>query len=98
METAPKPTPCHSGFRCGGKSGNIRGVGRNHPKWRMFGSEVDERSFVVRAMTWWERSGGDGGGEDFTSEDLLVAIIEYVDGEVEGGERGCYLVCWSRRR
>ena len=75
-------------------------MGRHHPKWRMFGSEVDERSFVVLAMTWWERSGGGGDDavDDYTSEDLLVAIIEYVDGEVEGEDSRCYLVCWSRRR
>ena len=79
----------------------------NTAKWRMF-SELDERSFSVQAMTWWERSSG----KNKVSEDLLIAVVKYhIDGEGlskwngfngDDGEEDestqCYLVCWSRRR
>jgi len=65
-------------------------------KWRMFRNESEEQSFRVLAMTWWERS-----AERSSSEDLLIAAIEYIS---EGNEtlashsKQYYLVCWSRRK
>jgi len=103
------PTPCILGRRCDDDEGS-GGVKSNTPKWRMF-RESDERSFSVRAMTWWERSSTKGE----VSEDLLIAVVEYhIDGEGafswngsnrdddeednDGETTQCYLVCWSRRR
>ena len=70
------------------------------PKWRLFGSESEERSFRVLAMTWWEgEADGKSGLDDMRSEDLLVAVIEVHEDEA-GNKSDCprYLACWSRRR
>lgn len=73
-----------------------------HPKWRLFGSEAEERGFRVLAMTWWEAK--NSGKQDFgMSDDLLVAVIQLDSGDslpggVDGRKPKYYLACWSRRR
>ena len=71
----------------------------DQPKWRLFGSEADERAFRVLAMTWWE---GDTdciiGSDDMRSDDLLIAAIELQNDSGETNDDRCFLACWSRRR
>ena len=71
----------------------------DQPKWRLFGSEADERAFRVLAMTWWE---GDTdyivGSDDTKSDDLLIAAIELQNDSGETNDDGRFLACWSRRR
>lgn len=61
------------------------------PRWRLFGSEADERRFRVLDMVWWEVDDSIN-FNDGKADDILVAIIELES----SGER--YLACWSRRR
>lgn len=71
----------------------------DQPKWRLFGSEADERAFRVLAMTWWE---GDtdciNGSDDMRSDDLLIAVIELQNDSGETNDDLHFLACWSRRR
>ena len=59
-------------------------------KWRLFGSETEERAFGVVAMTWWEGRRKTSGGDppEHEAEDLLLAIIQANNGRQ-------YLSCWS---
>mmetsp|Transcript_4958 Transcript_4958/g.14430 ORF Transcript_4958/g.14430 Transcript_4958/m.14430 type:complete len:2326 (-) Transcript_4958:158-7135(-) len=59
------------------------------PRWRLFGNEVEERSFRVVAMTWWECDPSSLVDYD---EDLLVTIIQHCD------SRQQFLACWSAKR
>jgi hypothetical protein len=71
----------------------------DQPKWRLFGSETDERGFRVLAMTWWE---GDVnfsyGSDDLRSDDLLLAVIELQNDSGDTSDDQRFLACWSRRR
>jgi len=77
-------------FKSVSRSGHIA-----HPKWKLFGSENEERAFRTIAMTWWE---GDTCQNKESlrvhSDDLLIAVIE----REEGSKQKLYLACWSRRR
>lgn len=90
-------TPCVKGHICSDSSDAVPlGMKNVSMKWRLFRNESEEQSFRVVAMTWWERS-----AEKSSSEDLLVAAIEYISGgneAVASQSRQYYLVCWSRRR
>ncbi|KAG7348576.1 hypothetical protein IV203_017281 [Nitzschia inconspicua] len=63
---------------------------QNRPKWRLFGSPAEEKSFVVLGMVWWE---GRRMKKKTTQreDDLLIAIIRTNTGHH-------YLSCWSPRR
>ena len=71
----------------------------DQPRWRLFGSEADERAFRVLAMTWWE---GDTdciiGSDDMSSDDLLIAVIELQNDFGVTNDDRRFLACWSRRR
>ena len=58
-------------------------------KWKQFGSPMEERSFSIVSMTWWE--GSPNRGKDHEREDLLVAITQNNSGEQ-------FLSCWSSKR
>jgi hypothetical protein len=64
------------------------------PQWKLFSNVNDEQCFRVEHFVWWERNGRKGKGEDEEnrSDDILVAIIQYLHSDVS------YLVGWSRRR
>jgi hypothetical protein len=61
---------------------------RSKPRWYRFGSETEEGTLTVIAMTWWEGISSDD--DDGTLSDLLVALIEVNDARVKGR----YLACW----
>ena len=91
-------SPCVSGHICTGELTTVPlGMKNTTTKWRLFRNEAEERSFRVLAMTWWERS-----AKKSSSEDLLVAIIEYIrpddDPNISVASNQHHLVCWSRRR
>lgn len=71
-------------------------MGHVHPRWRLFGNAADERAFRVLAMTWWEGTflSSDEGLGTVDTDDLLVAVIEVLDGREDSGY---YLSCWSSR-
>jgi hypothetical protein len=71
-------------------SGNVNMNSRLH-KWRLFGSETEERAFKVLAMTWWEGAAVQGQGPEHESDDLLVTIVQSNSGQQ-------YLSCWSPKR
>jgi len=85
------PTICSKSYRCDINEDFPAGLKSIHSKWRRF-NEMEERSFTVQAMAWWER---DGYYDE--SEDLLFAIIQYVSSKQKGIDE-FYLVSWSRRR
>lgn len=72
-----------------------------HPKWRLFGSEAEERGFRVLAMTWWEAKNC-GKQDSGMSDDFLVAAIQFESGDSFSGgvdeSKPKFLACWSRRR
>ena len=69
------------------------------PKWRLFGSEADERVFHVLAMTWWEgNTDRKRGIDNAQSDDLLVAIISVRDETKEKKGEEVFLACWSPRQ
>ncbi|KAG7369291.1 hypothetical protein IV203_032034 [Nitzschia inconspicua] len=63
---------------------------QNRPKWRLFGSPAEEKSFVVLGMVWWEGRRMKKKTSQ-REDDLLVAIIRTNTGHH-------YLSCWSPRR
>lgn len=71
-------------------------MGHLHPRWHMFGNETDERIIRVLAMSWWEDAVliSDNGQGIVPSVDLLVAVVEVIDG-VE--RSGYYLSCWPSK-
>ena len=81
------PSSCEEGFECY-KGNTSSGVGAHIPKWKMF-NKIDERTFTVQAMTWWERTNV----SNRISEDILLSVVRYAG---EGTQ--CYLAGWSRRR
>ena len=85
------PTICSKSYRCDINEDFPAGIKSIHSKWRRF-NEMEERSFVVQTMAWWER---DGYYDE--SEDLLFAVIQYVSSKQTKSD-DFYLVCWSRRR
>jgi len=72
---------------------------QNHlpPKWHLFGNESEERAFRVLSMSWWQ---GHSSNLNHASDDLLVAVVQLVEGDPESGDSAgtCYLACWSQRR
>lgn len=58
-------------------------------KWKQFGTPNEERSFQVVTMAWWE--GQSLYGDEASTEDLLVAVIQSNNGRQ-------YLSCWSPKR
>lgn len=68
------------------------------PKWHLFGNEMEEKSFRVIAMAWWE--GIESTIDDHhLCDDLLIAIIQLHYKEDQGSTSGAYyLACWSQRR
>lgn len=82
-----------------------KGARIEQPRWRLFGTEADERTFRVLAMTWWEGNAERKSGADSVQcDDLLVAVVAVqpkVDGE-DGKEskkdETLYLACWNPRR
>jgi hypothetical protein len=81
-------SPCTSGFECSEERCSL-GVGVHHPKWRLF-REIDERSFRVQTMAWWERNSI----MQNSSEDILLCTVNYVEEDCDQ----FYLAAWSRRR
>jgi hypothetical protein len=65
------------------------------PKWHLFGNEMEERSFRVLAMTWWEGNESKD-AERHLCDDLLIAIIQLQNDDDSSG--ASYLACWSQRR
>ena len=82
-------SPCSSGFECSDEGYSFGGVGVNHPKWKMF-RQIDERSFQVQTMAWWERHII----MQNSSEDILLCTVNYVEEDCDQ----FYLAAWSRRR
>ncbi len=75
-----------------------RGLGS---KWRFFGSEAEERAFLVLAMTWWEGiDSSESAVDDILSESLIVAVVQLESGQSDevDRKRRRYLACWSPRR
>jgi hypothetical protein len=70
-------------------SGNVNNLSSRVHKWRLFGTETEERAFKVLSMTWWE--GAAVQGPEYESDDLLVAIVQSNSGQQ-------YLSCWSPKR
>jgi hypothetical protein len=64
-------------------------------KWRLFGSESEERAFGVLAMTWWEGRVPDINSDEVAleheSDDFLLAVMQSINGRQ-------YLSCWSPKR
>lgn len=77
------PTSCFEGFECNKDTFQLR---TKHDRWRMF-SRQEERSFAVKAVTWWEDASD-------KCEDTIVAVIQYV----ESVDPAYYIVAWSSRR
>ena len=65
---------------------------RKHPKWHRFASDLEERSFQVLAMAWWE--GEQEVHDEVLRDDVVVAIISVDDGR----DKVYYLSSWSKRR
>ncbi|KAL7580059.1 hypothetical protein ACA910_005044 [Epithemia clementina (nom. ined.)] len=72
---------------------------RKRTRWHRFSNDLNERSFRVLAMTWWEGRSGSKAIEDFMTEDLLVAVVAV---STNGGGKDAvvehYLSCWSPNR
>ena len=89
---------CVVGHACSNSPDAIPiGMKNGNAKWRLFRNEKEEQSFRVVAMSWWERNTE----QNRTSEDLLVAAIEYMSPDKAPNqmqESQYFLVCWSRRR
>ena len=61
-------------------------------KWRLFGSEAEEKAFQVIAMAWWEGPVSESlANDNEMNEDLLVAVIQLKNGSY-------FLSCWSPNR
>ncbi|CAJ1952662.1 unnamed protein product [Cylindrotheca closterium] len=60
----------------------------NKYRWKQFGTPIEESSFSIILMEWWE---GNGTKKSEENEDLLVTIIELRSGKQ-------YLSCWSPKR
>lgn len=82
------PFPCSEGYECKTKSSGL-GIGLSHPKWRMF-NEIEETSFMVKSMVWWERNNVNNG----LSEDMILCAVKYSN---ESSQQ-YHLAAWSRRR
>lgn len=57
-------------------------------RWRQFGTPIEESSFSIVSMVWWE---GNGTKKSEENEDLLLTIIQLRSGKQ-------YLSCWSPKR
>lgn len=82
-QSAQYSTSCLEGFECEASDFQFKS---SKDRWRMF-QRLEEQSFTVRAMVWWEGFGG-------LKEDVILAVVKYVN-HVDA----CYyLVAWSSRR
>ena len=68
---------------------------RKRPRWHRFSNDLNERSFRVVAMAWWE--GRTDAKEDFMAEDLLVSVVAVSQGG-QDALTAHYLSCWSPSR
>ena len=97
-DTSSDRAHCTVGRACSNSPDAIPiGMKNGTVKWRLFRNEKEEQSFRVVAMSWWERNAE----KNRTSEDLLVAAIEYISPDKAHNqmqESQYFLVCWSRRR
>ncbi|KAL7473397.1 hypothetical protein ACHAXS_013849 [Conticribra weissflogii] len=79
--------PCVEGNMCTESELNVT----SFPRWKLFNGIRGEQSFRVVGMVWWER-GAVGSTKGDSPDDLLLAVIKYLDGEPTQ-----HLVCWSRK-
>eukprot|EP00978_Attheya_sp_CCMP212_P006102 scaffold13748_cov62-Attheya_sp.AAC.1 len=93
-------SPCIEGSSAASQSSFV--FKNVYPKWRYFGSTLEERSFKVHAMSWWEMSVTSPSDaktpNNSISEDLLFGAIQYISNESLENDKELHLVCWSRRR
>ena len=76
-------TSCLEGFQCQVDNFQLK---NKQDRWQMF-QRIDEQSFTVVAMAWWEDFNG-------SNEDIIIAVVKYVDRLHPHN----YLVAWSSRR